>query len=53
VYVDGVKQLVGIDFWNPRELRQQVVYWRNGLSQGKHVVRVVATSDRNPMSWAI
>jgi hypothetical protein len=50
IYLDGVKQLVGIDFWNPRELQQQVVYYRNGLSQGKHVIRVVATPERNLMS---
>lgn len=50
VYVDGVKQLVGIDFWNPRELHQQVVYYRNGLPLGKHGVRIVARSDRNLLS---
>lgn len=50
IYVDGVKQLVGIDYWNPRELQQQVVYYRNGLSPGKHTLRVVARDDKNPMS---
>lgn len=50
VYVDGVKQLVFIDFWNPRELHQQTVYYLNGLSQGEHTLRVVARKDRNPLS---
>jgi hypothetical protein len=50
IYLDGVKQLAGIDFWNPRELQQQVVYYRNGLSQGKHVIRVVNLADRNLLS---
>jgi hypothetical protein len=50
IYLDGVKQLVGIDFWNPRDLKQQQVYYRNGLSQGRHTLRIVANSDRNPMS---
>jgi malectin (di-glucose binding ER protein) len=50
IYLDGVKQLVGIDFWNPRELQQQVVYYRNGLSQGRHVIRVVTTGERNLLS---
>ena len=50
VYIDGVKQLAYIDFWNPRELAQQTVYYRNGLPQGEHTVRIVARSDRNPMS---
>src|SRR6185437_5633489 len=50
VYIDGTKELVGIDFWNPRELDQQIVYYKNGLPQGRHVIKVVARSDNNPMS---
>jgi hypothetical protein len=50
VFIDGVKQLVFIDFWNPRTLGQQTVYYRNGLAQGEHTVRIVARSDRNPLS---
>lgn len=50
VYIDGVKQLVGIDFWNPRQLDQQMVYYRNGLTQGEHVLQVKARGDRNPLS---
>jgi hypothetical protein len=50
VYMDGVKQLVGIDFWNPHDLDQQIVYYKNGLSQRRHVIKLVARSDNNPMS---
>jgi hypothetical protein len=50
VYIDGVKQLAFVDFWNPRELGQQTIYYRNGLAQAEHTVRIVARSDRNPMS---
>jgi len=48
VWVDGTKQLCGIDFWNPRVIRQQVLYYVNGLSQGRHQVRVVAHGTGNP-----
>lgn len=50
VYVDGVKQLVGIDYFSPSARQQQIVYYRNGLSQGQHTLRIVATKDRNPLS---
>jgi len=50
VYLDEVKQLCGIDFWNPYHLQQQVVYYKNGLSNGRHTLRVVALGSGNPLS---
>jgi hypothetical protein len=50
VYIDNVKQLCGIDFWNPKELHQQVVYYRNGLSNDRHTVKIVAQGKSNPLS---
>jgi hypothetical protein len=50
VYLDDVKQLCGIDFWNPYRLQQQVVYYKNGLSTGRHTLRVVALGSGNPLS---
>lgn len=50
IYLDGTKQLVGVDYWNARELDQQILYYRSGLPQGRHTLRVVATGDRNPLS---
>ena len=50
VYLDGVKQLVGIDCWCPQERRQQVLYWRNGLDPGPHTLRVTASGEGNPLS---
>lgn len=50
VYVDGVKQLVGIDYFSPFSRQQQILYYRNGLSQGEHTLRIVAKKDRNPLS---
>ena len=50
VYLDGVKQLCGIDFWNPHQLHQQVVCYKNGLTNGPHSLRVVALGLGNPRS---
>ncbi len=50
LYVDGAKQLVGVDFWNARELDQQILYHRSGLPQGKHTLRIVAAGNHNPLS---
>ena len=50
VYLDGVKQLCGIDFWCPLARDQQVVWYRNGLAQGKHEIKVVAQRAKNARS---
>ncbi len=50
VYLDGVKQLAGIDFWCPQVRDRQVLYYRNGLAQAAHRLELVATGDKNPRS---
>ena len=50
VSLDGIKQLVGIDFWNPKSLRQQMVYYKNGLPASEHTLTVVARGQKNPLS---
>ena len=50
VYLDGVKQLALIDFWNPEQLSGQVVYSRGGLSNGFHTLRIAPRSEHNPLS---
>jgi hypothetical protein len=50
VYLDGVKQLCGIDFWCPQARDQQVLCYKNGLAQGKHTLEIVATGTKNPVS---
>lgn len=50
VYIDDVRQLCGIDCWNPNSLRQQVLYSRSGLSHGPHTIKVVALGKGNPRS---
>ncbi len=50
VYLDGVKQLCGIDGWCPETLYQQVLYYKNGLAQGSHTLRVMLLGKKNPVS---
>jgi hypothetical protein len=50
VYVDGVRQLVPIDCWNPSPRSQQVLYYKNGLANDSHTLRVVAYGAGNPYS---
>ena len=50
VFLDGVKQLVGIDYWNPMPRAGQVVYYRNGLPNEDHTLRIVALGKGNPCS---
>lgn len=47
VYLDGVKQLCGIDFWCPVARDQQVMCYKNGLSQGKHTLKIVPLGAKN------
>jgi hypothetical protein len=50
VYLDGQKQLVHIDAWNPTPRDCQVLYYKNGLAQGKHTLKVVPRNAHNPYS---
>ncbi len=50
VYVDGVKQLVGIDCWCPSARYSQVLYYKNGLSNTEHTLKVVVRGEKNPLS---
>ena len=50
MYLDGVKQLCGIDFWCPQARDQQVLCYKNGLAQGKHRLEIVALGTKNPVS---
>ena len=50
VYLDDQKQLVGIDCWCPSVRHEQVLYYRNGLSDGPHTLRVVVRGTHNAKS---
>jgi hypothetical protein len=50
VLLDGQKQLVHLDCWNPSPRHRQVLYYRNGLAPGRHTLEVVARGVGNPRS---
>ncbi len=50
IHLDGVKQFVGIDCWNPKPRSLQTLYYRNGLPDGEHTLKVVVQGKRNPYS---
>ena len=45
VFLDGARQPAGIDFWNPRALHRQAVYFTSGFSSGPHCLRIVASGS--------
>lgn len=48
VFIDGIKQTVFIDFWNPVLRGQQIVYYKNGLESGTHTLKIVSRGICNP-----
>lgn len=49
VYLDGVKQPAPIDCWIPGTPRdRQVLFYRTGLEEGEHELRLVAQGRGNP-----
>ena len=50
VYLDGVKQLVGIDCWNPQSRPQHVLSYHNGLANAEHTLKILARGEKNPRS---
>lgn len=49
IELDGVKQRVGIDCWNP-VARRGVLYYRNGLPNGRHSLTIRVLGKKNPVS---
>ena len=50
VYLDDVKQVVPVDCYSPTGVHQQILYWRNGLANGPHTLRIVARGKGNASS---
>ena len=50
LYVDGVKQLVGINCFSPLPLEHQILYYKNGLSDALHTLKIVVRGEGNPIS---
>ena len=41
VYLDGKKQLTLIDCWNPAVRHKQLLYYKNGLENAKHELKII------------
>lgn len=50
IYIDGEKQLVGIDSWSPIERKNQVLYYKSGLPDSEHEIKIVPLGKGNPRS---
>jgi hypothetical protein len=50
VFIDGLKQIVPVDFWNPALRAGQILYYKNGLEAGDHTLKMVALGAHNPCS---
>ena len=54
VYLDGVRQLAGIDCWGPTKdgaaTVSGILYQRSGLRECDHTLKIVALGKRNPRS---
>ncbi|MGB9877172.1 MAG: malectin domain-containing carbohydrate-binding protein [bacterium] len=50
IYIDGEKQLVGIDCWSPLKREKQVLYYKSGLPEGEHLIKIVPLGKGNPRS---
>jgi hypothetical protein len=50
IYIDGEKQLVGIDCWSPVKRENQVLYYKSGLSNEEHTIKIVPLGKGNPRS---
>ena len=50
VYIDDVKQWVPVDCHSPIGLHQQILYYRSGLTEGPHTLRLVVRGLGDPRS---
>ena len=50
VYLDGVKQRAPVDCFSPVALRRQILYYKNGLPDTLHTLRVVARGEADPLA---
>ena len=53
IYLDGVRQLALIDCWiSAAAMHRQVLYYRNGLADGDHELKIVVRGEKNPVLMA-
>jgi hypothetical protein len=49
-FIDGVREPTLIECWNPSVRRRQPLFLKKGLTNGPHVLRVVARGQKNPLA---
>ena len=47
IFLDGAKQPAGIDCWNESVRYQQILYYKNGLSNDEHELKIVTCGSKN------
>jgi hypothetical protein len=50
VYIDNTRQLVPVDCYSPISLDHQILYYKNGLSDAQHSLKIVVRGARRPVS---
>lgn len=50
VYIDEKKQLTLIDCWNPQKRDKQLLYYKNGMDNTKHFVKIAVQGKGNLVS---
>ena len=50
VYIDGQKQLTLLDGWNPQVRSKQLLYYKNGMKNTEHTLKIVMQGKSNPLS---
>jgi Malectin domain len=50
VFIDDTRQFVPIDCYSPTSVDHQILYYKNGLSNAPHVLKIVVRGERRPIS---
>ncbi len=49
-FVDGVQEPTVVECWNPTVRREQPIFFKKGLRNGPHEVKLVVRGEKNPLA---
>jgi len=49
-FVDGAKEPTIVECWNPAARHQQPIFFKKGLSNGPHEIKLVVRGEKNPLA---
>lgn len=49
-FVDGLQEPTVVECWNPTARREQPIFFKKGLSNGPHEVKLVVRGEKNPLA---